>query len=126
MAICNVTFENFWGEELKTVTIYCSDNSINLKPKENNIYFLRSISHIKDKEIVSDGLTFDYNPDKKTFWRVQFTTLYDQFWISIHDFTCAIKPEDNHRIILGVNGESKRLYAAFPASSSCSTELFVV
>ncbi|HEQ1858946.1 TPA: hypothetical protein VEO38_003807 [Providencia alcalifaciens] len=123
MATCHLSFENFWGEELKYVTISCSESPFNIKPEEKNLIFLSTISHVKDKQTASDDLSFYYNPGQKTYWRVQFSTLYDQSWISSHDFSCTIKPEDNHNITLGVNGESKRLYAAFPASSSCSTSI---
>ena len=48
---------------------------------------------------------------------------YGQTWVSEYDFSCQIKPEDNHTVIIRVNGDSKRMYVSFPNSNSCSTAL---
>lgn len=120
---CYVTFENFWGEDLRFVSIFYSNKPFVMIPQYDEKGDWTKIKHIQDKEIQTDILDFVYDPKEKNYWRIKFATMYGQLWWSDGDFSCSIKPEDNHRIILGVNGDSKRFYAAFPASSPCSTSL---
>lgn len=118
-----ITFENFWGEELRFVNIFHSHIPLDIIPLGNEEGPWTKIRHIQDKEIQTDVIDELYFPEKTSYWRIKFVTMYGQLWWCDGKFSCNIKPEDNHRITLGVNGESKRLYAAFPVSSPCSTSL---
>ncbi|HHR6130760.1 TPA: hypothetical protein ACS72K_004108 [Providencia alcalifaciens] len=115
---CSITFENFWGEELEKILILTEEKGMNPPTKEMYLY------NIKDKQVIINATSFYYRTQGPNYWVVYFTTASGQKWRSNYDFRCNIKPEDNHQITLGINGDSQRLYAAFPSSSSCSTEIF--
>nr|WP_282667096.1 hypothetical protein [Providencia rustigianii] len=117
---CHITFENFWGEDLNKVRIIHDISDLHSPVQGMYLY------NVKNLSTTPDALSFFYRVEDPHHWIVEFVTQSGKHWRSSVNFTCQIKPEDNHQVILGINGESKRLYAAFPASSSCSTELFVV
>ena len=123
LATCYITFENFWGEELRHVTISHSDSTYADMKHEYSESDTETIHHIENKQILTDIIKIPYIPNLKDYWNITITTMYGQTWFNEGKLSCSIKPEDNHRIIIGVNGQSKRMYAAFPASSSCSTAL---
>lgn len=117
---CHITFENYWGEELKNVLILTEELGFLTPTKEMYLY------NVKDKQVIPDAVSFYYRVGGKHSWIVYFVTQDDQKWRSKPSFSCQITPEDNHHITLGINGESKRLYAAFPSSKSCATDLYKI
>ncbi|MGL4675297.1 hypothetical protein J6836_00145 [Providencia sp. R33] len=106
-----VTFENHFGEDLIEVMLF------------RNLEF-HIIHDIKDKEEKIDIATFyAIEGEKDENWYVQFLTASGEYWRSASFIDCSTTKEDDYKIILGVNGESKRVYAAFSSSSSCSAAL---
>ncbi|HEQ1858948.1 TPA: hypothetical protein VEO38_003805 [Providencia alcalifaciens] len=132
LATCYITFENFWGEELRYATITHTDSTYPDEYDFKQQYDIKqqyggndteTLYHIEDKKILTDAIKFKYVPNLKDYWNITITTMYGQIWFTESRLPCSIKPEDNHRVIIGVNGQSKRMYVAFPASSTCSTAL---
>ncbi|MEQ5754871.1 MULTISPECIES: hypothetical protein [unclassified Providencia] len=121
----NLTFENYWGEHLIQVGIDMDPDPNPYHPSKT--YFQDngniSIRHIDNKQHITLKEQFYYSLEDTHYWRIFFITKYGQTWISEYGFSCQIKPEDNHTVIIGVNGDSKRMYVSFPNSSSCSTAL---
>ncbi|HHR6080017.1 TPA: hypothetical protein ACS7ZY_002402 [Providencia alcalifaciens] len=116
---CNLTFENFWGEELKRVLI-TTDPFFMPRPT-----FLIILDDIKDKSVNQNAARFIYESNEVHYWLVSFLDSSGTIWTSQPAFKCQITKEDNHSVTLGLNGESKHLYAAFPSSSSCSTDVYI-
>ncbi|EPL9570596.1 hypothetical protein MMK73_002680 [Providencia rettgeri] len=99
-----VTFENYFGEDLLEVMLF-------RKMASHTIY------DIKDKEKKIDIATFYAIEGEDENWHVQLLTASGEYWRSASLIECRTKKEDGYKIILGVNGESKRVYAAFSSSS---------
>ncbi|WP_323085551.1 hypothetical protein [Providencia alcalifaciens] len=113
------TFENFWGEELKSVFL----RHTSLRTSEI------TLTHIADKQIIPDALEFIYQRGigkPSDYWDVRIETASGRKYQSTHRFSCSIYDEDAGRVILGVNGESERLYVSYPASGDCSTGMNVI
>lgn len=105
-----VTFENYFGEDLIEAMLF------------RNTFF-HTIYNIKDKEERADVVTFYAIEGERDSWGIQFITASGQYWRSTSSINCDVKEADNNKIIIGINGESKRIYAAFSSSSPCSAAL---
>lgn len=118
-------FENYWGEKLASVTIthYVND-IINISGKEKYTS-INHIVNIYDKATVSNALRFDYalgNAFLLDFWEVRIETESNEVYSTEIGLRCSIEDKDNGKVILGVNGESKKMYVSM-ASGNCSAYL---
>ncbi|MEY0233450.1 hypothetical protein [Providencia manganoxydans] len=119
----NLDFENYWGEKLFSVEIihYLSD-IINVA----EIYSMyKKIMYVDDKTKVTDAMRFKYSLGDLgylDYWKIKIITDNNEVYSSNGSVRCSIRPEDNGKVIMGVNGESKRMYISM-VSGSCSISL---
>lgn len=123
-----LTFENYWGEDLILVEINFLEPPSPYGVSKTNYsdYGEALIRHVSNGQHITLDEKFPYYLDQSHYWRISFITKYGQTWASDFGFTCQIKPEDNDTVIIGINGDSKRMYVAFPESSTCSTSLHLI
>ncbi|MEY1522120.1 hypothetical protein, partial [Providencia manganoxydans] len=109
-----VTLENFWNSDLKSFSITHTHDKILHLGTSHTEY------DIKDKQIIHNAYTLIYTPQYDDYWNVTITTANGDIWHNTSRLKCNIKKEDNGNVIIGVNGDSQRMYVAFPFSSTCS------
>ncbi len=115
-----LSFENYFGETLSYVEIYHTKRMYSAMPQVR-------LYNIPNETKVANIFNFKYQLGWGAlveFWKIAFLTASGQQYRSKEDFTCAIRAEDDGHVIIGVNGESKRMYVSFSSSSSCSTGLY--
>ncbi|MEX5890466.1 hypothetical protein AB6H11_07565 [Providencia vermicola] len=118
-------FENFWGEELSEVVIrhHVESHAI----YNNSRLLTEKVYHdIPDKTILKNVFYFlcEIGIDNSyDYWYVKIKTKSGKVYKTKTNFYCSIRESDHGKVILGVNGESRRLYLDFPSSSNCSTAL---
>ncbi|EOV8087008.1 hypothetical protein AB7W75_08025 [Providencia huaxiensis] len=125
LGICD--FENYWGERLVSVEIIHFLSGILNRKEQYSVS--KTIVDIADKTKVYHALSFPHLngiAENYDYWRVKMTTESGKTYKSQNRFYCSLSESDNNKVILGVNGEAKTLYVAFPSSSGCSTPLVLV
>lgn len=111
------TFENFWGKDIKNVTLTHSADVPWGSMKD-----WQHIEHVPNKGILENCFGFKYYIGVGSdIWHIKFWTYDREVYECKHDFSCNITSGDGGRVILGINGESRKLYAHFSSSSDCST-----
>ena len=110
-----VTVENYWNENIKELELVINTSDFMKTYKVFN--------DIKDKQVLKDAYSFVFSYGKQISWRVTFITESGETWGNGSFLPCNFATSDNGKAIIGVNGDSKRLYVAFPSSSSCSMAL---
>lgn len=124
------SFENYWEEELESVTL-------SHKVKSRNIIFgdhsrletSETFNNVPMQGKLIDVFPFKYEigvENSYDYWEVHIRTKSGREFKSKPNFSCAIRKEDKGRVIMGVNAQSLRCYLAFPASGGCSTPMFFV
>ncbi|MEQ4675942.1 hypothetical protein ABN063_15365 [Providencia vermicola] len=113
--LASVTIENFWNEDIKELNLQIDTSDIFLTFKD---FF-----NIKDKQIIKDAYRFVFFYEKNVSWKVTFITESGEIWSSNKFLSCNFSSSDNGEATVGINGDSKRMYVAFPSSSSCSIGL---
>lgn len=125
VGICD--FENYWGENLDSVEIIHFISGIGTGSEH---YKARGVLvNVADKTKINNVLSFSHTNGSfglYDYWRIRFTTESGETYKSKDKFYCSFSESDNHRVILGVNGDARTLYVAFPSSSGCSTKLKLV
>lgn len=117
----HLTFENFWGQNLKKVILTHS-----LGPAVTLLDDKKELGAVEDKEILTDILGFKYLIGTTTdYWHIAFWTQTGSIYESSLGFSCNITASDHGKVTLGINGESQRMYVSFPSSSTCSTAIHV-
>lgn len=115
-----LTFENFWGEDLERVILTHS-----LGRYADLLKDKKEFGPVADKEILKDIFGFNYIVGRTTdYWNIKFWTQRGSAYQSTLGFSCDITENDHGRVTLGINGESERMYIAFPSSSNCSTAIY--
>ncbi|HHR5900419.1 TPA: hypothetical protein ACS7XC_001318 [Providencia alcalifaciens] len=122
----DISFENYWGESLKMIYIehHLADihNSLGSKRLLRNRFY----HDIPDKTKIDNVMWFSYELDTMesyNHWYVYIITENGKRYRSKSNFYCSITRADEGKVILGVNGESERLYVHYPASSGCSVKM---
>lgn len=110
-----VTVENFWNENIKRLELIINTSDIYSTDK---LFY-----NIKDKQILKDAYNFVFFYGKQISWKVAFETESGEVWGNSIFLPCNFTTSDNGKATIGVNGGSKRMYVAFPSSSSCSIAL---
>lgn len=105
------------GEDLESVLILTDEITSNIPTKQMYLY------DVKDKQIIPEATSFYYRVEGPNYWVVHFITKSGEKLRSAIGFSCSIKPEDHHKVILRLNGESKRLFTNFASGRSCSTDI---
>ncbi|MEY0975885.1 hypothetical protein AB7196_08020 [Providencia rettgeri] len=117
------TFENFWGEDLSSVVIEHYVNNLS-NSRTKKYPSSQTLSKIANKAVMKDIFAFKYElgiNDSYDYWVVEITTKSGKKYRTKSSFYCSITFEDKGKVVLGVNGDFKRLYVHFPSSSDCST-----
>ncbi len=119
-----ISFENFWGERLSWVKItHYLDNLIHVNYWNKHFYI---IEDIEDKEVRDNLFAFDYEVGSDSYfnyWQLEVITEKGSKYKTKERFYCSLSYDDDGKVILSVNGDSKRMYVYFSSSSSCSTAL---
>lgn len=113
-----VSVENYWGTAVDT--IYVTHKSDGSYSSEGHT---KRIEHGERKDNV---LHFYYRLglfSPLDYWKVTIHTTDNKIYSTDTYFSCSIAEEDNGRVIIGINGEAKTAYVAFPKSGSCSERL---
>lgn len=117
-------FENYWGEELVTVEF---THFVSGLIDQAEVYGTKKIIvNVPDKTKITDAFIFRYSVgawDSYDYWIIKIQTKSGKTYQSKRRFYCSLDEQDNGRAILGVNGDAKTFYVAFPVSSGCSTKL---
>ncbi|WP_369427451.1 hypothetical protein [Providencia sp. PROV236] len=117
-------FENYWGEELIEVEF---THFVSGLIDQSEVYGTSKIIHnVPDKTKITDAFVFRYavGPwDRYDYWTIKIHTKSGKMYQSKRRFYCSLGEQDDGRVILGVNGDAKTFYVAFPVSSGCNTEL---
>lgn len=113
------TFENFWGKNIKKISL--GHTAMLFGVGMINEYILEDIPN---KGIVKDCFGFKYYLGVGSdMWHIEFWTEDGEYYKSSYNFYCNLTASDNGKVIMGINGESKRLYLDFPSSANCSTQI---
>lgn len=113
------TFENFWGKDIKNVTLTHFADVF-----WNNTLDKLHIEHVPDKGILENCFGFKYYIGAGSdIWHIKFLTYDGEVYECKKNFSCNITSGDGGRVILGINGESRKLYVDFPSSSDCSSNI---
>ncbi|CAG9423276.1 hypothetical protein [Providencia alcalifaciens] len=115
------SIENYWGT--KVSTIYITHKSSGSEKTEG------SVNDIEHGEKVDYQFYFYYRLglfSPLDYWKVMVHTMDGKIYSTNGYFTCSIKDEDNGKAIIGINGEAKTAYVAFPKSGSCSEKLIQI
>ncbi|ENR5392772.1 hypothetical protein PWM41_002524 [Providencia rettgeri] len=110
-----VTVENYWNENIKEFKLVINTSNF------TNTY--KVFNNIKDKQVLKDAYSFVFFYEKQISWQVTFITESGETWGNDSFLPYNFATSDNGKAIIGINGDSKRLYVAFPSSSSCSMAL---
>lgn len=116
-------FENYWGEQLSEVRISHYTSSLFDGPE--NYKAFATLEDVKDKSKISDAMSFSYalnDSGSLDFWSIRLTTESGKVYITAASLRCSIEASDNGKVILGVNGDSKKMYVAM-VSGDCSINL---
>lgn len=116
-------FENYWGKKLAKVKVvhYISNkyDTSYLSP----VY--QEFENVNDKSAIRNAMNFSYelgNDGALDYWMIRFTTENNETYYSSSSLRCSVRAEDNGKVILGINGESERMYVSM-ASGNCSVGL---
>lgn len=116
-------FENYWGEKLIKVEITHYISSFFNDLKSSLVHKIRE--DIDDKTKFDNFMSFSYSlgdAGNLDYWIITFVTESMKIYSTKGGKRCSITSEDEGKVILGVNGESEKMYISM-ASGSCSTRL---
>lgn len=116
--LASLTIENFFNMRITEITCTCYHD--NMRAYYNTFY------DIADKKIIPNADLFILYRDKPTSWSVNFKTERNELWASKKVLTCDYFSEDDGNVTIGVNGDSKKMYVAFPSLKSCSVDLIKI
>lgn len=120
-------FENYWGEKLVVVDIiHYMSNIFDVDQNNNDIVRLFDVN---DKTKIFNTMIFIYglgSVDLLDYWKVKIITESGKVYSSRSGLRCSIKNEDRGNVILGVNGNAKRMYISMTDSGSCSKPLWEI
>lgn len=114
-----LAFENFWGVTMRSLII--THSSIRTSVAE--------FQYVRHGTIIEDALEFIYQRGigkPSDYWTVDFTTIDNLRYRSELGYRCDINitdAPDEGKVILGVNGESSRLYTVLADDSKCATDI---
>ncbi|HEQ1857422.1 TPA: hypothetical protein VEO38_000929 [Providencia alcalifaciens] len=90
---------------------------------------IAKFEYVRHGTIIEDAMEFIYQRGigkPSDHWIVDFTTIDNLRYRSAVDYSCDINITDaldEGKVILGVNGESSRLYTVLADDSKCSTSI---
>lgn len=119
----SLDFENYWGKKLVSVEIIHYLSSIFDSGKFYSVY--KKINNIEDKTVVPNAMGFRYSLGDfgyLDYWMITITTEDNEIYSTNGSHRCSIEEKDNGKVILGVNGDSKRMYISM-TSGNCSSSL---
>ncbi|MEQ4690460.1 MULTISPECIES: hypothetical protein [Providencia] len=119
----SLDFENYWGEKLIYVEIY--HYMSNIFNGNRLLTSFKKTTDVEDKTTVVGALQFSYvlgDLEYLDYWGIKFITASNEIYSSDDGGRCSIRAEDGGKVILGVNGESKRMYISM-LSGVCSYSL---
>ena len=114
--LASVTIENFWNEKIKELTLECKTDADKYTEKE--------FYQIENKQILLDIYKFVFFYDKEVSWHVTFTTEKGKTWSTNIFLPAQFTEADNGKVTVGVNGDSKQMYVAFPKSGTYTAKLY--
>ena len=112
-----ISIENFWNEDLKKVEIFYQRGSNIIE----NVFVLYNLA---DKRTIKDIHTFSFDLKDKMAWKAKIVTKDGQFWSSGDYLPCQIQDNDNGKVTINFNGNSKKMSIIYPTSGSCSKEMY--
>ncbi|MEQ4692951.1 MULTISPECIES: hypothetical protein [Providencia] len=113
--LASLTIENFWNEDIKEMKYVCYQDTL---PISSEIFY-----NIKQKQIIPNAHLFSLYTETNSFWKIKFTTVSGAHWFTPNRLKCDDFKEDNSQVTIGINGDAKTMYVAFPSSKSCSIQL---
>lgn len=114
--LASVTIENFWNEGIKEFILgYRTDDFFGVEKK---------FYHLDDKQILPDAYKFVLSYDNVISWHVMLTTEQGETWSTNTFLPGHFTVADNGKVTIGVNGNSKQVYVAFPKSGTYAAKLY--
>lgn len=114
-----VTLENFWGEPLKLMKL------THLSLRTSTV----ELKDVPQGAIIKDAMAFIYQRGlgkPLDYWILDIVTQENTRYRSEPLYDCSLyateSPTEGH-VIVGVNGESKRIYTALDSGERCSDRM---
>ncbi|EHZ6871392.1 hypothetical protein K6N86_001066 [Providencia rettgeri] len=111
--------ENYWNETLRKVEIHYhnSDNPY------DNVFIFYNLSHATSSSNVN---SFPYSTTGKSAWKAKITTKNNELWSSGDFLPCQINNNDNGKVTIRFDGETKSMHVNYPVSVSCAKKMQLI
>lgn len=117
-------FENYWNEDLyMVVMVHYMPDILDSYPTTRSLIKLNNVAK---GAVIHNAMSFSYSLGEGyllDYWKLNIITESGEFYSSDGSLRCSIRDNDNHKVILGVNGESNSFYIHMSDSGSCSRKL---
>ncbi len=115
----SISIENVWNEDLKKVEIHYHRGSAAV----DTVFILYNVA---DKKTIKDAHSFTFSSTDKSAWKAQITTKKGQTWSSGELFPCQITDNDNGKVTITFNGDTRTMHIIYPVSRSCSKKMVLI